>query len=107
MCEDNIMNLRKFFWMACCLVAWPAIASPQEMLSLEDAIAIALKNNYDIQMVAKEVAIADNNANIANAGMLPSVTGNLSRTAAIQNMTQTMLSGETRDLSGARSNSFL
>lgn len=74
---------------------------------MEDAVAIALRNNYDIQMVEKDVAIADNNANVANAGMLPTVTGNMSRTAATQNMTQTLLSGETRDLSGARSNSFL
>ncbi len=89
------------------MIAWPVLAVSQEMLSLEDAIAIALKNNYDIQMVAKEVAIAENDANIANAGMLPSITGNMARTAATQNMTQTLLSGETRELSGAQSNSFL
>lgn len=89
------------------VVTWPVILFSQDLLPLEDAIFIALKNNYDIQMVAKEVAIADNNANIANAGMLPSVTGNMARTAAIQNMTQTLLSGETREFSQARSNSFL
>lgn len=104
---NNTMSIRKFFCLICCVMVWPAASPAQELLSLEDAIAIALKNNYDIQMVAKEVAIADNNANVANAGMLPTVTGNLSRTAAIQNMAQTMLSGETRDLSDARSNSFL
>lgn len=102
-----MMSLRAFFGLVVCVIAWPGLASSQGMLSLEDAIAIALKNNYDIQMVAKDVAIAENDANIANAGMLPTVTGNMSRTAATQNMTQTLLSGETRELSGARSNSFL
>ncbi len=101
------MSMKKIFCLFLGAVAWPAVLFSQALLPLEDAIAIALKNNYDIQMVAKDVDIAENNANVANAGMLPSVTGNMSRTSAIQDMTQTMLSGEVRDLSGARSNSFL
>jgi len=103
----NIMEVRKFFFLILAVLVWPAASISQELLTLEDAISIALKNNFDIQMVAKDVAIAENNVNVANAGMLPSVTGNMSRTAAIQNMTQTLLSGETRELDGAKSNSFL
>lgn len=103
----NIMGVRKLVFLVLGVLAWPAASISQELLRLEDAVAIALKNNFDIQMVAKDVAIAENDVNAANAGMLPSVTGNMSRTAAIQNMTQTLLSGETRELTGAQSNSFL
>lgn len=101
------MSFRNIFIAFLGVLASPMVVCSQTLLPLEDAIAVALKNNYDIQLVAKEVEIADNNVSVANAGMLPSVTGNMSRTAAIQNMTQTLLSGETREFSRAQSNSFL
>ena len=66
---------------------------------------MALENNYDIQLIAKDVAIADNNVNIANAGMLPSISANVSAAAGIQNTTQTLLSGEVRSLRNAESSS--
>jgi len=83
----------------------PYLVSAQEVLTLEEAISMALKQNYDIRLVNNDVLIAENNANIANAGMLPQVNGNASSSAATQNTTQTLLSGETRSLSGARSTS--
>lgn len=99
-----VFNMKKLLYLV--FITVPFGAFSQQLLTLEDAVAIALKNNYDIQMVNKEVAIAENNVNIANAGMLPAISGDMSRNAAIQNMTQTLLSGETRVLSGAESSSF-
>lgn len=88
----------------CVLLSFlPGFVAAQEILTLQDAVAIALENNYDIRMISREVDIAENNANIANAGMLPSVSGLASANAAIQDMTQTLLSGETRVLTGAES----
>jgi outer membrane protein len=78
----------------------------QDTLSLRQAIALALEQNYDIRLVATEQAIASNNTNIANAGMLPRITGDVSGSAAIQNTTQTLLSGETRSLVNANSSSL-
>jgi len=46
----------------------------QDPLSLNDAIALALKNNYSILIVANNVSIGANNNTMGNAGMLPSVT---------------------------------
>ncbi len=80
------------------------IAQPE--LTLQEAIAMALENNYDIRLVAKDVAIAANNVDIGNAGMLPSVSGDVSSAAGVQNTTQTLLSGETRALRGAQSRSL-
>lgn len=82
------------------------IAQSRPELRLEEAIAIALENNYDIRLVAKDVAIAANNVSIGNAGMLPTVSGDVSAAAGIQNTTQTLLSGETRALRGARNRSM-
>jgi len=84
----------------------PYFVYGQETLSLEDAIAIALKQNYDIRLVSNDVVVAENNATVANAGMLPRVTGDASSSAALQNTTQTLLSGETRSLKGAKNTSL-
>jgi len=97
--------MKKIPYILLLLLTLHAAVSAQEILSLEDAIAIALKHNYDIRLVSNNVDIAKNNVNIANAGMLPSISGNVSTSAGIQNTTQTLLEGETRSLKGARSTS--
>lgn len=84
----------------------PYYGLTQPMLTMEEAIAIALENNYDIRLVSKDVDVAANNVHIGNAGMLPSISGDVSAAASVQNTTQTLLSGETRALRGARSQSM-
>lgn len=75
----------------------------QEVLSLQDAISIALKNNYDIKLVKNDIDIAKNNASLANAGILPIVAGNFSTGGSRQNTVQTQASGTERITNGARS----
>jgi len=95
--------MKRLICIACFIV--PLMGTAQPELTLSDAIAIALKNNYDIRLVAKDVAIAENNVSIGNAGMLPSISGDVSTAAGIQNTTQTLLSGETRAVRGNRTRS--
>ena len=75
----------------------------QEKLSLQEAITIALQNNYDIKISKNDLSIARNNANIGNAGMLPTVAGTYSNGGSIQNTRQTPVTGEDRVIRGARS----
>ena len=75
----------------------------QEVLKLQDAIDIALTNNYDIKLVKNEVAIAKNNVNLGNAGILPSATGDFSTGGSRQNTVQTQNTGAQRVTDGARS----
>ncbi|MBC5775385.1 TolC family protein [Pontibacter sp. KCTC 32443] len=77
-------------------------ANAQEVLTLEDAIKIALERNYDIKLVANDLEIDRNNANRANAGMLPVVTGTLNQNNTIQNSSQTRESGDKVERNGAR-----
>src|SRR5690606_16463732 len=84
----------------------PLFGITQPALTMEEAVAIALENNYDIRLVAKDVDVAANNVHIGNAGMLPVVSGDVSASARNQNTTQTLLSGETRALRGAKSRSM-
>ncbi len=78
----------------------------QEQLSLQKAINTALENNYNIQIVAKDLQIADNDIHIGNAGMLPSISGDLSKNNTIQNSTQTLLSGDTRTVDNGKNSSL-
>lgn len=49
----------------------------QERLTLEEAIRIALDNNYAIKLSRNSSQISKNDVTLGNAGMLPVVTGNL------------------------------
>lgn len=68
--------------------------SAQEMLTVEEAVRIALENNFNIKIARNDVEIAENNVNRANAGMLPNITGNFSNNNTIQTGSQTRATGE-------------
>jgi len=78
----------------------------QEKLTLQQAISIALQNNFDIKLIKNEVEIAKNNANWGSAGMLPAVTGDFSTGGSRQNSVQTQASGTERTINGARNNNI-
>ncbi|MDR6786262.1 outer membrane protein [Pedobacter africanus] len=84
------------------LLGGAQLASGQEKLSLEAAIATALKNNYDIKLVNNDVQIAKNNANIGNAGMLPTLDGSFSDGGSRQNITRTQSNGNQQTLDGVK-----
>ena len=54
-------------------VTLPAQERPQETLSLEQAISLALENNQSIQIEQKRVTIAEEQVSIGNAGLLPTL----------------------------------
>jgi outer membrane protein TolC len=83
-----------------------AVAYGQQKLTLEEAISLALKNNYDIRLIKNDAAIAKNNANWGNAGMLPLVTGDFSTGGSRQNTVQTQASGTERRIDGARNSNM-
>ena len=92
-----------FFLIPLAFIPFHGVGQP--VLTMEEAIAIALENNYDIRLVSKDADVAANNVHVGNAGMLPSVSGDVSASASIQNTTQTLLEGETRALRGSRNRS--
>jgi len=56
-------------------------ANAQEsMLSKDEAVVIALENNFGIQVAKNQVEIAKNNKGVLNSGFLPTLTGNAGAT---------------------------
>jgi outer membrane protein len=74
----------------------------QDLLSLEDAVKIALENNYDIKIAENNSKIDATNNNLANAGMLPSLNANFNNNNSELNTTQTQADGSERKLDNAK-----
>ena len=66
-------------YIAALLLCLPAVAGAQETMkgSLPLFIETGLKNNYDLRIVRNEERMADNNANLANAGYLPTLSASV------------------------------
>ena len=62
----------------CVLMAFSVNTFAQDNLSLTDAIAIGLKNNYQIQITGRNTEIAERNNNWMEAGALPSISAKAS-----------------------------
>ncbi len=72
------------------------------MLTLEEAVAQALKNNYQIQIAANDLLADEAGVSPGLAGMLPRVTANFDDNNSIQNSSQTRANGEVLELDNAR-----
>ncbi|MFA5511067.1 MAG: TolC family protein [Candidatus Kapaibacterium sp.] len=77
-----------------------------QVLTLEEAVHIALENNYSIKIAKSEAKIDENNFTAGNAGFLPSldVSGRLNQSN--QNVRQEFLDGRRVDRDGAKSNAY-
>ena len=74
----------------------------QDVLKLEDAVKIALENNYDIKLASNDLKIAETNSSAGNAGMLPNISATITNSNSIQNITQTQSDGSQKSLNGAK-----
>jgi outer membrane protein TolC len=68
-------------------------AKAQELLTVEQAINMALKNNFDIQIAKNDAEIASRNNTVGNAGMLPRVNGTVSDNYTLNNLNQQFTNG--------------
>jgi outer membrane protein len=80
--------------------------SAQEVLTIEDAIKIALENNFEIKIAKNNLKISETNVAIGNAGMLPSATASVLDNNSIQNSSQTRQDGTSISLDNAKNNSL-
>ena len=77
----------------------------QQKLSLNEAIKIALENNYDINLAKRDLEISGNNYSLGNAGFLPRVDASGSQTRTVTKTKQEYSDGSSVDENEASSNS--
>jgi len=95
------MKFKSIYIIILLLVFIPKIQS-QELLKLEDAVKIALENNYEIKLAKNELKIDELSNTAGNAGMLPNISANLTENNSILNTKQTQSDGSERTLDGAK-----
>jgi outer membrane protein len=95
-----------FLLLSCMLLTAMAKAQNAPLLTLQEAVEIALKNNYNIVLARNNNAIAQNNTTIGNAGFLPSVSGDISQNNSIQSIKQTRSDGTVNNINGARNSNL-
>ena len=94
--------MKKLFF----LLALIAVKTNAQELTLQDAINLALKNSFDIQ-IAKNVADANKiNNNIGVAGGLPTIAATASNQESVVNINQKLNTGTDITRDGATSNNL-
>jgi len=68
------MNISKLVTLSLLLSSFLGLS--QEKLAKQDAVAIALENNYDIKVSNNNIEAAKNSSSIYNSGYLPTVSAN-------------------------------
>ena len=88
------------------LIMLSQTTAAQKMLTLDEAIATALQNNYNIQLSKNDSAVAALDYSYRNAAFLPSVNANLSGLYRNNNQNQKFSDGTQRKLNDIRSNNY-
>ncbi len=78
----------------------------QEVLTAQEAIAIALENNYDIKISKNDLKIDEHNVSLANAGILPSLEGTFNQNNNLQYLKQERTDGTIQEQDNAKNNSM-
>lgn len=78
----------------------------QQALTLEDAVSIALENNYQIKIAQNESQIAHINNHPGAAGMLPTIAVNATDNPALNNLKQEFTNGSTIERNNVGSNAL-
>lgn len=77
-----------------------------QVLTLQDAIDIALKKSLDIRITRNTLEARIISNDISIAGGLPQITGSLSNTQSLTNLNQQLSNGTTTKRNGTSNNSF-
>ncbi|WPU98840.1 TolC family protein [Mucilaginibacter sp. cycad4] len=99
------MMIKKIACLVCCFAMVSTIALAQQdapLLTLKDAVEIALKNNYNIKLSQNNSTIASNNVTLGNAGILPVVTGDFNDNNSRQTTKQTRNDGTVNNIRNAK-----
>ncbi len=78
---------RKTTFFAALLFMLPGLLAAQERLSLADAVAKGLRNNYDILIAEEDIRLATRNNNWGEAGRMPLVSLGLTQNNSLRDVT--------------------
>ncbi|SHJ41253.1 TolC family protein [Aquimarina spongiae] len=77
-----------------------------QKLTKQEAIRLALENNFGIILATNDIEVAENNKSVLNSGYLPTLSGNASAVYNRDNIEAQFANGETNVLNGAESDRY-
>ncbi|MEN8867479.1 MAG: TolC family protein, partial [Flavobacteriales bacterium] len=96
-------NLKSIVLLA---IFFPLVGVSQEKMSVEDAISLALKNNFDIQLAENSILQAKNNKSIYNTGFLPTATASADGKYSTSNAKITDQQGNERNIDAVETKGY-
>lgn len=100
------MRTNNYFFLVAYLVVANTIMNAQSQFTVEEAIQLGIKNNYNIIVANNNASIAATNNSFGNAGMLPVVDINASTNFATNATKQDFNTGSSVDKAGVKSNTI-
>ena len=105
--QNIIMTHNKIIFRSLIVLFFFAVnAKAQEVLTIENAVKIALENNYEIKIASNNSLISKTNVTSGNAGMLPKATATIVDNNGIQNLSQTRADGTVTTLNNGKSSNL-
>lgn len=96
----------KIFILIFIFLGIQAISQEKELLTVEEAVSIALENNYQIKIANNDLRIDETSISPGFAGMLPSVNGVADTNNSLQSIDQTRSDGTSLSRDNAKNNSL-
>ncbi|QSW89176.1 TolC family protein [Flavobacterium endoglycinae] len=100
------MNIKNLYSTLIIIIFCVVQTNAQEVLTIEEAMKIALENNFEIKIAKNNSVINETNVTVGNAGMLPTATASVTDNNSITNSSQTRQDGTTTSLNNAKNNSL-
>lgn len=82
------------------------LGNAQEILTVQDAVKIALDNNFQIKTARNELKIDELGTTPGQAGMLPQIGANLNDNNTVQSLTQVRNDGTVQDRDNVKNSNF-
>ncbi len=82
------------------------VVNAQQILSIDEAIAVAMERNFDIKIANKNLMQAGNNKKIQNTGYLPVLTGSGSASQSYSNIHIETHDGQVIETNGVKSTTY-
>ena len=100
------MNIKKTIGLLIFIIGCLTACSAQEVLTVEEAVKIALENNYQIKTAKNELRIDQMGVSPGQAGMLPQVNASIVDNNSVQNLSQTRVDGSEVERDNAKNSSL-
>ncbi|WP_404828070.1 TolC family protein [Flagellimonas crocea] len=100
------MFLKKQLSLFLLFIGSLVIGNAQEVLTVEEAVKIALENNYQIKTAKNDLRMDEMGVSAGQAGMLPQVTASVVDNNSRQNLSQVRVDGTEVERDNAKNNSL-